>query len=276
MKFRLSGKTTADKLTNWSFASTVGLRLRRTRISFYLHCVVECLSEIGWNTPGALHWGRRREQMKPFNRHLCCSQTVVMSAPTEVAPYQQPGAESAGAQMSPSWCSPPSRSPSSSCTRQTLKGDKSHVTGPVHGAAASSRPPAQTFPQVLGAAVSQDGDEGLLIGAKLLLPGLEEDLQEQMNYTFDLVAPLRTSKVILQRVNWERKSRKHKARQHVAQCLALVRRRQPELRVKLLSGGGTTFLWRHLNITTTWVQHDSSFDLWFAHMQCIMTIWAER
>lgn len=38
-------------------------------------------------------------------------------------------------------------------------------------------PPARTLPQVLGAAVPQDGDEGLLVGAELLLAGLEEDLQ---------------------------------------------------------------------------------------------------
>lgn len=48
-----------------------------------------------------------------------------------------------------------------------------------------SAAPAQTFPQVLGAAVSQDGDEGLLIRAELLLSGLEEDLHEQINNTFE-------------------------------------------------------------------------------------------
>lgn len=35
-----------------------------------------------------------------------------------------------------------------------------------------------------GAAVSQDGDEGLLVGAELLLSGLEEDLQGQIHSMF--------------------------------------------------------------------------------------------
>lgn len=37
---------------------------------------------------------------------------------------------------------------------------------------------------MLGAAVSQDGDEGLLVGAELLLSGLEEDLQGQIHSMF--------------------------------------------------------------------------------------------
>lgn len=37
---------------------------------------------------------------------------------------------------------------------------------------------------MLGAAVAQDGDEGLLVGAELLLSGLEEDLQGQMHSMF--------------------------------------------------------------------------------------------
>lgn len=37
----------------------------------------------------------------------------------------------------------------------------------------------QTFPQVLCTAVSKDGDKSLLISAKLLFSGFEEDLQQQ-------------------------------------------------------------------------------------------------
>lgn len=52
---------------------------------------------------------------------------------------------------------------------------------------------------MLGAAVSQDGDEGLLIRAELLLSGLEEDLQEQINNVLNLVAPFKTAKAALQK-----------------------------------------------------------------------------
>lgn len=51
------------------------MRLRRTWISSYLHCIVERLSEIGGNAPGALHWGGTGEQMQPFKRCPHCSES---------------------------------------------------------------------------------------------------------------------------------------------------------------------------------------------------------
>lgn len=151
----------------------------------HLHCLVQGLSKISWNTPGTLHFKMKKGKVndvkvvvKYYLKGLPLKTQVCARTHGQKKVLQTSRCFSLNAllHLVPS---------------HLHVGIKYWKKDPQFVSVASNCEYfcllcRQTFPQVSCAAVSQDGDKRLLIGAKLLFSGFEESLQPQKHNT-DLI-----------------------------------------------------------------------------------------